>query len=297
MRRSMTLTAAVVTVILLAGCAGSGRMDGDLVDDWGPLPTPGAFTPPAGTCQVADFTDVVPLAAFDPVDCAEPHRVETVHVGSFPADRAEPPMAGSTELRAAFVDCDTRASRYVGDEWRAGRLRLGVALPSEMGWAAGSRWYRCDLTELNTVERAAAPVTRTGSLRDALRGPSALRLGCQQTRPGRNRTVDMVVPVDCATRHDAEFVGVWRAPERPYPSRDADWAPFYTGCRSVLGRYVGVPDDENLRFRAAVVVRPPGAGRWRAGDRGVRCYLWLSDRAVTGSLKGVGVAGLPVRAR
>jgi hypothetical protein len=298
MRRAMTsLVAAMVTAVLVAGCAGTGGLDGDLTDDWAALEAARPFTPAAGVCQVADFTDVVALAAYQPVDCAVAHRVETVHVGGFPAERATPPAGGSAELRGAFAECDTRTSGYVGDDWRAGRLRLAVALPSGPGWAAGSRWYRCDLTELDTVEAAAVPVSRTGSLRDALKAPSPLRLACQQTRGRSAGAVRTLLPVACDARHDAEFVGVWRAPERPYPARDADWAPLYAGCRSALGRYVGVPDDVNLRFRSGVVVRPPGAGRWRVGDRGVRCYLWLSDRTVTGSLKGTGPAGLPVRTR
>ncbi|MFG2104118.1 septum formation family protein [Micromonospora echinaurantiaca] len=298
MRRAMTtLLAAVVSGALLAGCGGAGGLDGDLVDDWAALPAAGPFTPAAGVCHEADFTDVVPLSAYQPVDCAAPHRVETVHVGAFPAARATPPASGSTELRGAFTECDGKASEYVGDEWRAGRLRLAVAVPSGPGWAAGARWFRCDLTELTTVEVAATVVTRTGSLRDALRGASPLRLGCQQTRGGRGGAVGTLLPVECATRHDAEFVGVWRAPDLPYPSRHADWVPLYAGCRSVLARYVNVPDDADLRFRSGVVVRPPGAGRWRVGDRGVRCHLWLSDRTVTGSLKGAGPAGLPVRTR
>ncbi|MFC0503868.1 septum formation family protein [Micromonospora costi] len=295
MRRSMTVLLAVATaLVLLAGC-GAGDGDGDLTDDWPALPAAGAFTPAAGVCQAADFRDVATLAAYQPIDCAEPHRVETVHVGAFPVGWPAPPAGGSTELRGAFAECDTRATGYVGDDWRAGRLRLSVALPSGPGWAAGSRWYRCDLSELTTVEAAAAVVVRTGSLRDALKGPSPLRLGCQQTRGGRGGGVDALVPVDCGVRHDAEFVGVWRAPDGPYPTRQADWAALYTGCRSALGRYVGVPDDGDLRFRSGVVVRPPGAGRWRVGDRGVRCYLWLSDRTVTRSLRGAGPAGLPVR--
>ncbi|MFG3708393.1 septum formation family protein [Micromonospora sp. NPDC047670] len=295
MRRSMTtLLAAVTAAVLLVGCAGPAGLDGDLADDWAALPAPGPFTPAAGVCQAADFTDVVTLAAYAPVDCAAPHRVETVHVGVFPAERATPPPGGSAELRGAFADCDARATAHVGDDWRAGRLRLAVALPSGPGWAAGSRWYRCDLTEVSTVEAAATVVTRSGSVRDALRGPSPLRLGCQQTRAGGG-AVRTLFPVDCATRHDAEFVGVWRSPEGPYPTRAADWVPLYAGCRSVLSRYVGVPDDADLRFRSGVVVRPPGAGRWRVGDRGVRCYLWLDHRTVTGSLKGAGPAALPVR--
>ncbi|MET8231115.1 septum formation family protein [Micromonospora sp. NPDC005298] len=291
-----TLFAAAVTAVLLVGCAGSGGLDGDLTDDWPAVAAPAVFTPAAGVCQAADFTDVVTLAGYEPVDCAGPHRLETVHVGAFPLQRATAPAGGSPELRGAFAECDTRATGYVGDDWRAGRLRLSVALPSGPGWVSGARWFRCDLTELSTVEAAATVVVRSGSLRDALKTPSPLRLGCQQTRGAAGR-VQTLVPVECGGRHDAEFVGVWRAPDTPYPTRDADWAPLYTGCRSAVGRFVGVPDDADLRFRSGVVVRPPGAGRWRVGDRGVRCYLWLSDRTVTASLKGAGPAGLPVRTK
>ncbi|MBQ1035698.1 septum formation family protein [Micromonospora sp. C81] len=297
MRSAMTtLFAAAVTATLLVGCAGSGGLDGDLTDDWAALPPPAAFTPAAGVCQVADFTEVVTLAAYEPVDCAGPHRVETVHVGAFPVERASAPAGGSAELRGAFAECDTRATGYVGDEWRVGRLRLSVALPSGPGWAAGSRWFRCDLMELTTVEAAPSVVVRSGSLRDTLKGASGLRLGCQQTGRTASR-VQTLAPVECGKQHDAEFVGVWRAPDTAYPTRDSDWSPLYDGCRSVLGRYVGVPDDADLSFRSGVVVRPPGAGRWRVGDRGVRCYLWLSDRTVTASLKGAGPAGLPVRTK
>lgn len=296
MRRTRrTLSTAVLAVALLAGCAGSTGSDGDLTDDWKPMAAPGPFVPPAGVCQVADFTDPVTLAAFAPVDCGVPHRVETAYVGTFPPAVTAAPPVDSAAMRAAFADCDTRASGYVGDDWRAGRLRLGVALPSKVGWASGARWYRCDLTELDTVEQAAKTVLRTGSLRDALKGASPLRLGCQDARTGRELGVRRLVPADCAKPHNAEFVGVWKAPDKPYPVKPADWAPIYTGCRSVLARYTGLPVDDDLRFRTDVVVRPPGPGRWKVGDRGVRCHLWLSDRTVTRSLKGVGPAGLPVR--
>lgn len=182
MRRAMTtLFAAAVTAVLLVGCAGAGGLDGDLTDDWAALPPAVPFTPAAGVCQAADFTDVVTLAGYQPVDCAGPHRVETVHVGAFPVERATAPAGGSAELRGAFAECDTRATGYVGDDWRAGRLRLSVALPSGPGWAAGSRWYRCDLSELTTVEAAATVVVRSGSLRDALKGSP--RCGWAASRP------------------------------------------------------------------------------------------------------------------
>ncbi|WP_089157630.1 septum formation family protein [Micromonospora sp. NBS 11-29] len=295
-RAMRSLVAAGVAAVLLAGCASSGGLDGDIGDDWGALPPAGPFTPAAEVCQVADFTPTVSLAAYAPVGCDVPHRVETVHVGAFTADRAAPPALDSPELRTAFAECDVRARGFVGDDWRAGRLRLAVALPTGTGWTAGARWFRCDLTELNTVEAAATVVTRTSSLRDALKAPSRLRLGCQRTGQDRRR-VQTLAPVDCAVRHDAEFAGVWAAPDRPYPKKPADWAPLYAGCYAVVARWAGVPADSTLRYRSGVVVRPPGAGRWAVGDRGVRCYLWLSDRTVTASLKGAGPGKLPVRTR
>ncbi|WP_018255234.1 septum formation family protein [Salinispora mooreana] len=286
---------AVAVVALLVGCA--GPTDGDLTDDWGALPAASPFTPEAGVCQVADATAQATLAAYQPVECTVPHRVETVHVGTFSTGQSGSPAADSADLRGAFADCDVRSSTYVGADWRAGRLRLWLAVPSPSGWAAGSRWYRCDLTEVTTAEAGAEVVLRTGSLRGALADGSPLRLGCQQSGPDRGGGVDTLRPVDCRSRHDAEFVGVWRAPDRPYPTVDADWAPLYAGCRSEIARFAEVPDDPTLRLRVDVVVRPPSAGRWGVGDRGVRCYLWLSDRQVTGSLQGAGPARLPVRNR
>ncbi|MGC4895047.1 septum formation family protein [Micromonospora sp. DT31] len=298
MRRALRLAVATMLAVAatLTGCAGTGGSDGDLTDDWAPMGRPGPFTPAAGVCQVADFTPTVGLAAYAPVGCDVPHRVETTHVGTFTVERPDPPTLDSPQMRAAFAECDTRTGGYVGDDWRAGRLRLSVAMPTGAGWAAGARWFRCDLTELTTVEPAATVVTRTGSLRGALKPPSRLRLGCQRT--GRDaRRVQTLTPADCAVAHDAEFVGAWAAPDRPYPSKPADWAPLYTGCFGAVARYTGVPADAGLRYRSDVVVRPPGARRWAVGDRGVRCYLWLSDRRVTTSLKGAGPAGLPLRTR
>ncbi|MEU4566385.1 septum formation family protein [Micromonospora sp. NPDC023956] len=298
MRRARrSLAAGLLTATLLTGCADTAGLDGDLVDDWAALAAPGPFVPPVGVCQVADFADVVRPTTVEPVDCGLPHRVETAHVGTFAPTVTALPAVDSSPMRAAFAECDTRTSAYVGDEWRAGRLRLGVALPSTVGWAGGARWYRCDVTEVDTVERSGRTVLRSGSLRDALKAASPLRLGCQNARTGPELGVQAVTPADCAKAHNAEFVGVWKAPDTPYPAKPADWAPVHTGCWSVLARYAGLPADSYLRFRTDLVVRPPGQGRWKAGDRGVRCYLWLSDRTVTRSLKGAGPKTLPIRTR
>lgn len=203
-RATRTLTAALAVAVLLVGCGAPHGLDGDLTDDWAALAAPGAFTPVAEVCHEADFADAVSLAAYAPVDCATPHRVETVHVGTFPAERKEPPPVASPELRTAFADCDKRANGYVGDNWRAGRLRLAVAVPTGAGWAAGSRWYRCDLMEVTTAEAGAKVVTRSGSLRNALRPPP--RCGWGVSRPART------APGWCAPWYR------WTAPSATTPS-------------------------------------------------------------------------------
>lgn len=297
MRRWISsLVLAGVAATLLTGCGQPGGVDGDLVDDWPAFGQPAAFIPQAGVCLAADFAETVYLAAFNPVDCAAPHRVETVHVGTFPGDRATLPTVGSAELRAAYAECDAKASGYVGGDWRTARLWLGVALPPATAWTGGARWFRCDLTELASVESDGEVVTRAASLRDVLKSANPIRLGCYTARLDRQRTIDELVAAECTRAHNAEFAGAWRAPETvAYPTRDRDWVRFYDECRKAVGRHVGLPNDANLRFRVGVVALPGEAAQWRAGDRGVRCYLWLSDRTVNRSLRGAGAAALPIR--
>lgn len=299
MRRWLTTVAvAGAMTLLLTACGAPAGVDGNLTDDWAQVAEPTAFTPPAGVCQASEFAETAYLSAFNPVDCATPHRIETVYVGTFTAAAAErvtPPPQGSPEFRSAFRECDGRASGYVGNDWRAGRLWLGVALPSTQAWAGGSRWFRCDIIELTTVEDEGDPASRTGSVKGALKSASPLSLGCYAIKLDSKSNIDAMPPADCAKAHNGEFVGVWMAPEIGYPAKDADWARFYTECRNVVAKYVGAPADNNMRFRTGIVALPGTPDDWKAGNRGVRCYLWLSSRKLTRSLKGAGVAALPIQ--
>ncbi len=232
------------------------------------------------------------------VDCAAAHRAQTVHAGQFAADVAAVPAAGTPPLRAAYDDCDERAAGYVGGDWRTARLRLGVVVPAAAQWAGGARWYRCDLEEISLIGPDAKSVERRGDLAGALEAAgSPLLLLCHRMEIDRVRKVINVPAVPCGKAHNGEFVGVWQAPDKPFPSRTEDFVPFYDGCRAEIGRYVGVPLDKKLVLRADVVPVFAQAPDWKAGDRGVRCYLYLNDRELTGSLKGKGDTGLPVRGR
>lgn len=294
MRRCMSRLALLGAVLLLAaGCGQPGGIDGMLDDDWPAFGALQVFTPSAGVCISGDLVESVHLATDVVVDCTVAHRAETVYVSTFPDGLTAPPAVDSPQRRAAFADCDTRASAYVGGDWRGARLRLGVGLPSPVTWAGGAHWYRCDLVEVTRVD-GGQTVSRTGSLRDALRGDSPLRLGCYTARLDNHRIVRELLPTECRQSHDVEFVGAWRAPETvAYPVGDRDWLRFYTECRTLIARYVNVPDDTWLRLRSGVVPTVGTAQQWRAGDRGVRCYLWLNDRTVTTSLRGGGLAALP----
>ena len=186
------LAVAGMAGLLLAGCGQPAGIDGTLVDDWAPLAEPKPFVPPIGVCHPGDPTKVASLASFDPVDCAAPHRTETVHVGAFAgvaAGRPAPPADGSPEIRTAFGECDGKAREYVGNEWRGGRLRLGVALPSAQAWTGGARWFRCDMAEVANVEFNGDVVSRTASVRDALKAPSPLSLGCYSIQRAADRSI------------------------------------------------------------------------------------------------------------
>ncbi|SDY11680.1 Septum formation [Micromonospora pattaloongensis] len=300
MRRWLTAVAlGGAAALLLTACGKPAGVDGALTDDWAAVPSPKSFTPPAGTCYAADFADTAYLSAFDPVDCATSHRVETVHVGTLGGSagkRSTPPPVGSAELRAAYAECDAKTAQYVGGAWRTGRLWMGMALPSAAAWAGGSRWFRCDVTEVTTIEDNGDTATRTASLRNALKAPSSpLRLGCYAIKLAKDDSIDTMPATSCAKPHNGEFAGVWKAPDIAYPTKDADWSRFHNECRSVIARYAGLPDDGNLKYRVGVISLPGGSGDWKAGNRGVRCYLWLSDRTVTKPLKGAGAGALPIQ--
>jgi hypothetical protein len=285
-------TAATVVVLMMSGC--SARAEPPRA-----APAP-ARTEPTAAPLLCHAEDLARTAArpTGSVDCAADHRTETVATGTFTADlagSAHPPAAASASAKAAFADCDKEAAGFLGADWRTARLRMALVLPTAEAWSEGGRWYRCDVVQLTGVGPGGSPQDRAGSLRGALRRGSDLLLVCNRVEIDRERNVAKVPVAPCDQAHEGEFVGVWRAPDKAYPAMDADYAPFYDGCRRALGAYVGVPIDGDLVRRAGVLPLPADEAGWQAGDRGVRCYLWLSDRKLTASLKGAGEKGLPLR--
>jgi hypothetical protein len=299
MRRWLTAVAlAGVAALSLTGCANPAGVDGELTDDWMAMAEPKPFTPEAGVCLAEDFADTAYLSSYRPVDCTVAHKVETVAVETFTggiAQRATPPGRGTEEIRTAYGACDRKATEYVGAEWRSGRLWLGVAVPSVQAWSGGARWFRCDLVEVKSVEDDGDTVSRTTSLKDVLKSASPLSLGCYAVKLDSSKNIDTMPTTDCGKTHNSEFVGVWKSTASSYPTSNSDWTRYYDECRKLVAKYVGVPNDGDMKYRTGVVALPGGKADWDAGNRGVRCYLWLSSRKLTKSLKGAGTRELPIQ--
>jgi hypothetical protein len=293
MRRRWTAAAAGAGLALaLAGCGAPAGLDGDLTDDWRPMDAPAQFVPAAGTCHTA-FQDVGYLSGYNPVDCDASHRVETVHVGTMtgdPAEADEPPRSGSAGMRAAHAECDREVAKAVGADWRTGRLSLTVLFPSRQAWGGGARWFRCDLSEVESLDDPSA-VPRTGSLKKALTGDSALLHRCFDPDVDED-DVEEMTPVACTKKHRVEFVGVYPAPDLSFDAIDRNEARIHKGCRALVAAYAGVPNDGDLEYRAGTIFYHAYEQEWDNGNRGVQCFLWV-DRDLTRSMKGVGTKGLP----
>jgi hypothetical protein len=285
---------------LLAACGGGepAGVDGNLTDGWGAFNEPVSFVPEAEVCHQEAYQPTTPMSGYRPVECDQPHLVETVHVGTFTGEAAQldaPPAPDSGHHRAAYAECEQRAEDYLGAGFRAGRLWLGVALPATTGWDGGARWYRCELMEVESVYGDA--VERNASLAGALaEADSNLRLRCYQVAVDDGAVSEMN-PVRCDESHEAEFVGTWRAEGNDYPDPADGEAEerVYDGCRERVARYVDVPVDGDLIYRTGTIADWMSEQDWAAGDRAFRCYLWLPDAELTRSLAGAGADALPVQ--
>ncbi|MFU8874123.1 septum formation family protein [Micromonospora sp. SL4-19] len=296
MRRWWTAVAVGATAALaLAGCGVPAGVDGDLADDWPAFPAAESFVPEVGACHTT-IQDIGYLNGYNPVDCTTSHRAETLHVGTLTgadAGRGTPPRAGSTGMRAARAECDQQVNKAVGADWRSGRLQLTVVLPSEPAWSGGARWFRCDLAEVASLDDGGV-TERSASLRDALTARSPLAFGCFNPKLLKDDITEMQ-PVACTAKHKAEFVGVYPFPDITFAEFQRTPQRAHKACRSLIAKYVKVPDNSDMQYRAGTIFYHPMKEEWEDGNRGVQCFLWLDNRTLTRSLKGAGSKGLPVR--
>jgi hypothetical protein len=297
--RTLVGVTAALGLVLLGGCGSPSGLDGNLVNGWSAMGEPTGFTPLTGACHLANFAIVGTRGVYEEAECEVKHRTETTYVGEYgnpAAESSTPPIEGSAGARAAYRICDEQTSKFVGAPWRTGRLWMGVTHPSTAAWAGGAQWFRCEVLEISSIEDDGDLVVRIGSIRNALKPvTSDLRLTCYAIQLDSAGAIDTMPAADCTTGHNAEFVGIWDAGNLTYPTGDTQWATFHDGCRKLIAKYAGVPNDKDLQYRTGVVSLPGGEDVWALGDRGVRCYLWLDGAELTTSLKGKGTKGMPIQ--
>ncbi|MFF5181120.1 septum formation family protein [Micromonospora sp. NPDC000316] len=295
MRRWLTaVVGSAAVALVLAGCGAPAGVDRDLTDDW-PAPVAAQqFVPAADVCHHSS-QQVGFLSGYNPMECGESHRVETMYVGTLTgpgAERSTPPPPGSVGMRAARDACEAEVGKALGADRRTGRLTLTVVLPSAPAWAGGARWYRCDVSEIASIDDSAVDL-RTGSLRGALTGAAPLAYRCFNPKLVKDKVEEMV-SVSCTAKHHAEFVGIWEAPDISYAEFKRTSKRTHKACRSLIAKFAKVPDNSDLDYRAGTIFYQPYEEDWKNGNRGVQCFLWISDRNLTRSMKNAGNKGLPV---
>jgi len=289
--------AGVAAVLLTSGCGGrAAGVDGNLTNNWPampvaklPVPTaPACFDVPEAGPGVSKLPDAVP--------CERAHNLETIHIGTFTgedATRDAPPPGGGPAQQKAYAECAGAARDYLGGDWRDGRIDLDVVVPTSAQWEAEARWFRCDLLEINDFDSWGV-THRTATIRGGLTGDRPLALTCFQVT-AKSEDIDKVQPMACGAAHNSEYTGTWEAPPGTYPADDAAREKLQLdGCRGVVARYTGVPNDDKFRYRVGQITFGFGKAAWDLGNRGARCYLWMSDKSYTKSLKGAGTGGLPI---
>ena len=297
----MTRTARAFVIVLVAatvaGCTTVG--DGKVADDWPVFAEAKLPIPAAGTCSQVTVTDPATVTGTDFTkvgSCDESHESELVHVGTYEgpdADRADPPPAGGDAERRAFADCTTKANEFLGDDWKIARVALRLASPPARHWQAGGRYYRCELISVGSETWDI--VARTGSLKDGLRSSRPAAITCVNLVNPTPDGFDDMTAADCAQPHDAEFVGVFRAPEGAYPNEDQLDTIYEGGCIGLIATYLGISRSALLRLAFAYLYWFPTRETWTIGDRGGTCYVGgPDDKKLRASVKGWGARALPV---
>jgi hypothetical protein len=272
------------TTILTALIVGVGGCDSSPSEE-----SASTFAPKAGVCH-ATASDERSPEAYTPIPCSSKHEAETFLVGRISGAEGaapKPPAADSDGLWRLYESCDSEAARFLGGEWRESRLAMRTLTPSATRWKAGERWYRCDLVEMNAVDRW-SPNPRANSLRNGLTGDSPLRLSCFTEPEETSEALVNLPPTDCKGPHATEFAGLWwPGPEIAEVTEEI----MEAGCLSVIAQHVGVPErDLDGRFEV-LAYYPTDEPEWLA-DYSAWCFLHAPDRPLTTSLKGVGRTGL-----
>jgi hypothetical protein len=245
--------------------------------------------PASGVCYISSYSDAskVDVTLTPPKPCSEYHAVETYYVGQFPAEVALP-LPGTPDYAKAYDECEHKAKDFLGDEWFNGRLYLTLTVPLIRQWEGGGRWYRCELIETKTMYDPVV-TTRNGSLAGSMTGAAPLAQHCAKVidNDTKDDSWDDLEAVDCATPHEAEFAGAFKAAGIDEPT-DKQREALYDNCWAVVAAFL---HGTKNGIRVGYLVWTTAGAAWKRGDHWVRCYVWAGEnKKIVGSVKGIGNA-------
>jgi hypothetical protein len=286
MRRRAAVALAIGATLTLSGCGRPAGVDGDLTNGWAPLPKATTPTPVVGACYPTEYNETWYGDFSGAVDCAKAsHQIETVWVGTFTgpdAQRSAPPLAGSPARRTAYEQCQQAGSDYLGGGWQGAKVDLGLVLPDDKAWTGGARWYRCDLIQFK--DSSFDTVNTDGTAKDGLRGAKPLGITCLLVTDDGKGAVTKTEDIDCARPHNGEFVGLYTAPDTPWPAdAHARGKLASNGCEALVAHYLGFPGNQALSRYVGWMSTGFYEEQWKLGDRTERCFaLAFGGRSVNG---------------
>ncbi|GAA4693471.1 septum formation family protein [Nocardioides nanhaiensis] len=263
---SLVAAPVLVLVLVLSGCGGAAvpGLGGEDAAE-------AAETPELGACRDLTPADVAqPSNQTETVPCAEPHTAQTYAVGEVPDDLRDLDHDDDAIGAFAYETCTEKLQGFLGaDQSLALRTILSWAWfrPTEEAWAAGARWYRCDVVGGNDQleELIALPETAEG----LLLGRAADRwMTCVD-----GETVAEGRKVPCSQPHDWRAVTTIKLGEDadPYPGDRLVEVRTRDFCSDSVGAWLNYPVDYDYAYSYF------HEAEWQAGNRRSICWARTPD--------------------
>ena len=255
------LLVLVLTVLLTATACGAAQ--GSAVT---------TKPPSTGACRMLTTSQTAgPSNASATVSCSEPHDAQTYAVGALPHRFADASYDDARLDTWAYAKCASAFSTYLGtDDSTAMRSLLTWIWfrPSKDQWAAGARWYRCDVLGGSATQHGAyvdLPTTAKGLLQG--RGDDHW-MAC-----AKGKSVDSGTKVPCSMAHD------WRAAttiklgesDESYPGDTVAKTKTKSYCAESIDAWLGYPSSYDYGYTWF------GAQEWQAGNRRSVCWARTSE--------------------
>ena len=276
LRRSPALAAAAMLLgLALSGCTAAQsdpqNSDGQSSDDPTDVKAQVVEAPKIGACRVLQPADLAaPSDDTATIPCTRPHNAETYAVGPFKGKLADASY-DDPQLGAHVYDlCSKAFMKFTGaDESLALRSVVSWAWfrPTEDQWAAGARWFRCDV--VGGTDASAELVDLPKTARGVLLGiPGDRWMACV-----KGPTVSGAPTVPCTEPHD------WRAvttivvgqPKDKYPGDRLVEVQSRDYCHNSVGGWMNYPIDYKYAYTWF------HKADWELGNRRSICWAGTKD--------------------